>query len=774
MVVRCKVCGKQFDSFRGLNGHMNAHLNRMAAEPNMGATIDDTIMDAYLDEGESYDDAEIYARRAMNKLKHSSAEAQLELCNNCSGAGATIAGCTCGYMDYLKNAEGDEELDDEEYWEPYLQALEDYWYACVRYVDRAGDSYRNIVDFIGFWQEVAEESSHSLSYVCEKLWKFKYDAYRMVWNREAERSMDFVFQDLSEESQNLLEDFNPEERDYEGETVYTSVWGGYRHGPPELKIVKEVFNPYWLEKEEGEPYAFDLFRSEENKYTPLSGKRRTKGRNQKWIPVARDYVRQNGKSTAAEIYPSLPSYRGSGTPVNAMALSNRLIRMSDIFIVDKSRKPYTYTLADSKASEEGKTYYGYNPEDDDYYASEQYYAAEQNAESVGTTSKVKVYVEREDNKPWKYVTLEIPTHIVNDEDLRHEAIEARLMDILQEPFGGWDVISIDKIESESFEANYDPAQPRNSDGRWVEQIEVSNFDNSEPMMDLDMDELMALGVAIRLQDETFPGVDMLLEQIGDTAENRQIIFDEMMVVMSNLVNQVVAPTVETPEDYYKYILDEPADDEVERIYRQANYYAQFKNSIEIDGYLEELMEQYTIAKEMGAADDIVDDIERDINFVELVSRVQNMQREFQAPEWNPVQPRVPSTGGGGGGCVNEKGEPVPCPNPGKGGGPNPMGPPMPAHNDQETLWVNRVDGSLWRGLNAPNEDWRKVEMIPVTQNGQQTHIRNIMEDVLKLFPASSVVYRSNPPLLVITDMKFNIDMLANHGFKINNRELTYA
>ena len=49
-----------------------------------------------------------------------------------------------------------------------------------------------------------------------------------------------------------------------------------------------------------------------------------------------------------------------------------------------------------------------------------------------------------------------------------------------------------------------------------------------------------------------------------------------------------------------------------------------------------------------------------------------------------------------------------------------------------------------------------------------------MEDVLKLFPASSVVYRSNPPLLVITDMKFNIDMLANHGFKINNRELTYA
>ena len=71
MVVHCKVCGKQFNSFRGLNGHMNAHLKRLAAEPNVGATVDDAIMDAYLDEGESYDDAEIYARRAMNKLKHS-------------------------------------------------------------------------------------------------------------------------------------------------------------------------------------------------------------------------------------------------------------------------------------------------------------------------------------------------------------------------------------------------------------------------------------------------------------------------------------------------------------------------------------------------------------------------------------------------------------------------------------------------------------------------------------------------------------------------------
>ena len=103
-----------------------------------------------------------------------------------------------------------------------------------------------------------------------------------------------------------------------------------------------------------------------------------------------------------------------------------------------------------------------------------------------------------------------------------------------------------------------------------------------------------------------------------------------------------------------------------------------------------------------------------------------------------------------------------------------MGPPMPSRNDQDKLWVNRVDGSTWTGKNAPNEDWRIVEMIPVTQNGQQKYIRNIIDDVVKMFPPSAVVYRRNPPLLVITDMKFNIDMLANHGFKINKRKLTYA
>ena len=108
--------------------------------------------------------------------------------------------------------------------------------------------------------------------------------------------------------------------------------------------------------------------------------------------------------------------------------------------------------------------------------------------------------------------------------------------------------------SESFEANFNPNQPRNSAGRWVEQVEVSEMIESEPAMDFDMDELMALADAIRLQDATFPDVDMLLETNWWTLQRTdKIIFDEMMVVMSNLVNQVVAPQEESPAEYYKYI-----------------------------------------------------------------------------------------------------------------------------------------------------------------------------------------------------------------------------
>lgn len=779
--------------------------------PNLERTIDDIIMDTYLDEGESYEDSEIYARRAMNKLKHS--------------------------------AEG-EELDDEDYWEPYLEALEDYWYSCVRNVNRAADSYRNMVEFIGFWQEVSEQSSHSLTYVLDKLWKFKYDAYRMVWNQEAERLLDFVIADLEPGQYELLENFNPEERDYEGEAVYSSVWGGY--GPPDLREVKEVFDPYWLSKEEGKPYAFDLFRSEENKYTPRSGGRITRGRKQRWIPVAVEYLKRYPNATAAEILPNLPDTKFTGRPANTKALSNRLIRMPDIFITDKSRKPYRFSLATKQMDAEmeqlsdavvavsdrydetvgyvvvtdgddedmdfdnvgvaildedrepiaeveiGQNYYGYDQDDEEYFYSEQFFSEDSEFSYTGSISGT--FQRHIHDKPVNYDINYRCTHDI-DSDYEND-IEDYVKELIYDDgdASGYDYFDMTmgfyegEIDVEGnvtwggetmFEANFDPNQPRDAQGRWIEMnqtSDVSDFNKTEPTMDLDVDELSALAQAIRLQDETFPEVEMLLEQIGDTPENREMIFQEMLEVMTNLVNQVISPESErpeTPEEFYQYILEEPADSEVDRIYRQASYYAQFKTDLEIQEYLEELSEQYMIANEMGAPQDVIEDIEKDINFVELVGRVQNMQREFQAPDWNPTSPRVPSTGGGGGGCVNEKGEPVPCPNPGKGGGTNPMGPPMKPNENQDKLFVNKVDGALWTGKNPPNEQWRPVTYIPITQNGQQRFIRNIMEDIAKMFPPSAIVYRSNPPLIVVTDLKYNIDMLSNNGFVVKGREITY-
>ena len=801
--------------------------------PNLERTIDDIIMDTYLDEGESYEDSEIYARRAMNKLKHS--------------------------------AEG-EELDDEDYWEPYLEALEDYWYSCVRNVNRAADSYRNMVEFIGFWQEVSEQSSHSLTYVLDKLWKFKYDAYRMVWNQEAERLLDFVIADLEPGQYELLENFNPEERDYEGEAVYSSVWGGY--GPPDLREVKEVFDPYWLSKEEGKPYAFDLFRSEENKYTPRSGGRITRGRKQRWIPVAIEYLKRYPNATAAEILPNLPDKRGTGRPVNATALSNRLIRMPDIFITDKSRKPYRFSLATKQMDAEmeqlsdavvavsdrydetvgyvvvtdgddedmdfdnvgvaildddrepiaeveiGQSYYGYDQDDEEYFYSEQFFSEEPKFSYTGSISGT--FQRHIHNKPVNYDIYYRCTHDI-DSDYETD-IEDYVKELIYDDgdLSGSDYFDMTmgfydgEIDVEGnvtwgfpetmFEANFDPNQPRNSLGQWVKKdgspsgedsklFPIVNQETTEPTMDLDIDELSALAQAIRLQDETFPEVEMLLEQIGDTPENREMIFQEMLEVMTNLVNQVVSPESErpeTPEEFYQYILEEPADSEVDRIYRQASYYAQFKTDLEIQDYLEELSEQYMIANEMGAPQDVIEDIEKDINFVELVGRVQNMQREFQAPDWNPVQPRVPQSACKGGKC-NSKGKPGECkscgqPGKGKGGGigggggggrANPLGPPMPTIDNQEKLFVNKVNGALWTGKNPPNEQWRPVTYIPITQNGQQKYIRNIMEDIAKMFPPSAIVYRSNPPLIVVTDLKYNIDMLSNNGFVVKGREITY-
>ena len=155
----------------------------------------------------------------------------------------------------------EEPLDDDEYWEPYWEALEEYWRMCDAYVDEAGESYQGMVQHITLWQEVADASSHSLSYVLEKAWKFKYDALRMIYNGDAVSGHEWILEQLSQKDYDLLNDFNPEDRDYDGGRglpVYVDT--NYSPGVPTLTWLKDNLNPWYLSREEGKPYAFDLYR----------------------------------------------------------------------------------------------------------------------------------------------------------------------------------------------------------------------------------------------------------------------------------------------------------------------------------------------------------------------------------------------------------------------------------------------------------------------------------------------------------------------------------
>lgn len=152
-----------------------------------------------------------------------------------------------------------DELDDEEYWEPYLVVLRKWYRLCEGFVDEATDTWSGMVDNIAIWQAVEESSSHSLSYILQKSWKFKYDAVRLLWNQEIDSYPELMFFNyMIPEEATLLENFNPEGRDYEGEILpFSSL------GYPTLSTVKEVFDPRWLPS--GEPYVFDLFSAESYK-----------------------------------------------------------------------------------------------------------------------------------------------------------------------------------------------------------------------------------------------------------------------------------------------------------------------------------------------------------------------------------------------------------------------------------------------------------------------------------------------------------------------------
>ena len=152
-----------------------------------------------------------------------------------------------------------DEIDDEEYWEPYLVVLRKWYRLCEGFVDEATDTWSGMVDNIAIWQAVEESSPHSLSYILHKSWKFKYDAVRLLWNQEIDSYPELMFFNyMIPEEATLLENFNPEGRDYEGEILpFSSL------GYPTLSTVKEVFDPRWLPS--GEPYVFDLFSAESYK-----------------------------------------------------------------------------------------------------------------------------------------------------------------------------------------------------------------------------------------------------------------------------------------------------------------------------------------------------------------------------------------------------------------------------------------------------------------------------------------------------------------------------
>ena len=150
------------------------------------------------------------------------------------------------------NAEDEEEIDDEDYWEPYLEALEELNGEIGQYVNYASSEYVGIVECISLWQNVAEDSAHTLSYVANKVHKFKMDAFRYIW----EQDVNYVWENLSSETRNLLENFNPEDRYYEGDVVFKS----WQMGWPNLSQLKDTINPYWLQNMEGQNYSFDLYR----------------------------------------------------------------------------------------------------------------------------------------------------------------------------------------------------------------------------------------------------------------------------------------------------------------------------------------------------------------------------------------------------------------------------------------------------------------------------------------------------------------------------------
>jgi hypothetical protein len=64
-------------------------------------------------------------------------------------------------------------------------------------------------------------------------------------------------------------------------------------------------------------------------------------------------------------------------------------------------------------------------------------------------------------------------------------------------------------------------------------------------------------------------------------------------------------------------------------------------------------------------------------------------------------------------------------------------------------------------------------MVPVVINGKQRYIPNILDEIVKMWPPSSVIYRRNPPLIIIAVKDINLKGLSIKGLKIDGNNITY-
>ena len=102
------------------------------------------------------------------------------------------------------------------------------------------------------------------------------------------------------------------------------------------------------------------------------------------------------------------------------------------------------------------------------------------------------------------------------------------------------------MQSDSFNANFDPRQPRDNSGRWIFRDES-----------ITMAELESMANFIRDNDSTFPSAaQLLIEMGGDSQINREELLNHLSQVQGYFFSQ---KQIDNPEAW-AYVLDEEMND----------------------------------------------------------------------------------------------------------------------------------------------------------------------------------------------------------------------